>query len=303
MDGLLLLDKPEGMTSHDVVFHVRRALNTRSVGHCGTLDPLATGLMIMLIGEATKLSQYILERNKAYVVTAEVGYTTDTLDKTGQILSKSELIPSDEKILAEALKLSGDFELDVPIYSAAKVNGKKLYEYARSGESVTIPKKIMSFFDLELSSCQNGQLKAFMRCSKGSFIRSWVQLLGERLEVGACMVALRRTESMPYLLSDAITLEQLSKLSKSEVESCSAFVGMSRVLPEAPSIRVSGQTLVMLNNGLISHDLRSRLIALVNPEVDHLIKVISYSGNLLALLALESGKGFVIRRVFKEPQE
>lgn len=296
--GLLLLDKPEGFSSHDMVFHVRRALNTRAVGHCGTLDPMATGLMVMLIGDATKLSQYILERNKSYDVTAELGYTTDTLDRTGTELTRTPDIANEQEALHVAQGLVGDFDLPVPIYSAAKVDGKKLYEYARSGAEVEIPRKVMTFFDIKNLSTEPGLVRASLSCTKGSFIRSWVQLLGEKLGCGACMTALRRTESAPYSLSEAITLEQLAKISADQVQALPAFKPMSRVLPEVPAIRVKGLAQVMLLNGLISHDLRSRLIATVNPEKDQLVKIVSVDSELLALVALDPGKGFVIRRVF-----
>ena len=127
-DGLLLVDKPSGISSHDVVARLRRILGTKSVGHSGTLDPLASGLMACLINEGTKLSQYILEGDKGYRVQIKFGVRTDTLDITGQVLEEKSVTHSQEDLLREAYKLSGEMELQVPIYSAIKIQGQKLYE-------------------------------------------------------------------------------------------------------------------------------------------------------------------------------
>jgi tRNA pseudouridine55 synthase len=293
--GLILLNKPSGMTSHDVVAKVRRILGTKSVGHSGTLDPMASGLMVLLIGEGTKLSQYILERNKAYRVRAQLGIRTDTLDTTGQILETQSDLPPADKVREEALKLQGSFDLPVPIFSAAKVDGKKLYEYAREGKEVQIPMKTMSFFDLQIEAQGADWIDVSLRCSKGSFIRSWVEMLGQNLKVGAAMGALERTESLPYYLTQAITLEELEK---NGIQN--GFVPMSATLSEAKVIRIKGQDQVMMGNGLISHDLRTQLISTFQPGRDEVIKILSKeSGELLALIGLDPGKGFAIRRVFR----
>ncbi len=300
LHGLLLLNKPAGLTSHDVVARTRRILQTKSVGHSGTLDPMASGLMVLLIGEATKLSQYILERNKAYRVRAQLGTRTDTLDMTGTVLKTSTDIPSKEKVHSEALGLAGDFEWPIPIFSAAKVEGRKLYEYARAGEAVEIPKKVMSFFDLDIEDQGPDWIDVFIRCSKGSFIRSWVHELGERLGCGAAMSKLERTESLPYHLSQATSFEELeAQIAKGETN-LKGFVPMSATLSEAKVIRIKGQDQVMMGNGLISHDLRSHLIATFQPGRDEVVKILSAgTGELLALIGLEPGKGFAIRRVFR----
>ncbi len=302
--GLLLLDKPTGLTSHDVVAKVRRILGTKSVGHSGTLDPLASGLMVLLIGEATKLSQYILEQNKAYKVRAQLGLTTDTLDTTGQTLKTAAITSTRQQIREAAAALHGEMQLSVPLFSAAKVDGKKLYEYARRGQSIEPPVKTMKFFDLEVLDQGADWVEASMRCSKGSFIRSWVHLLGENLGCGAAMSQLRRTESMPYTLDQALSFEELEQVMKSLSEGQEpqgkGFVPMLAALPQAKLIRVKGQDQVMITNGLISHDLRTLLIATFQPGRDDVIKILAQeSGHLLALIGLESQKGFVFRRVFR----
>lgn len=300
--GLLLIDKIAGISSHDVVARARRILGTRAIGHCGTLDPMASGLMVLLVNEATKLSHYILEQDKEYLVRAQFGIVTDTLDVTGEILERRPVDISTQKMEQAALGLRGDFEWNVPMYSAAKVDGKKLYEYAREGKVIDVPKKTMSFLEVEVQGTGTDWLDARIRCSKGSFIRTWVHELGQKLGTGAAMSALRRTFSAPYSLNQAITLEQLeSALSKQmPLSESGAFIPMSAALPTWKVLRVKGQDRVLLSNGSISHDLRTQLIAQFHPEFDEGVKILDQeSGELMALVGLEAGKGFQIRRVFK----
>lgn len=302
--GLLLIDKPTGLTSHDVVAKVRRIMGTKSVGHSGTLDPLASGLMVLLIGEATKLSQYILEQNKAYKVKAKLGLTTDTLDITGQALKTEVVKVSLVQIRNAAMSLSGEMQLPIPLFSAAKVDGKKLYEYARQGQEIEPPLKVMNFFDLEFHSQGPDWVEMSMHCTKGSFIRSWVHLLGQKLGCGAAMSELRRTESQPYKLDQALTFEELENqmrdLPRDQQPQGRGFVPMLATLPQAKLIRVKGQDRVMISNGLISHDLRTLLIGSFQPGRDDVIKILAQeTGELLALIGIEPKKGFVFRRVFR----
>lgn len=294
-NGLLLVDKPSGISSHDVVARLRRILRTKAVGHSGTLDPLASGLMVCLINEGTKLSQYILEGDKGYRVRAQLGLRTDTLDTTGEVLERAAVDISRDRILEEALKLQGEMELEVPIYSAIKVQGKKLYEYARQEQEVSLPKKVMKFWDVTPVEIGPDWVEFDIKCSKGSYIRTWVDLLGKALGCGAAMSSLRRTWSAPYFLSQAHTLEEIES-----GNSGAAFVSMERALPQVKKIRVKGQDRVLLGNGQISHDLRSQLITYFNPDQDQYIQIVSAeAGNLLALIGLEHGRGFILRRVFK----
>lgn len=293
MNGLLLVNKPSGLTSHDVVARVRRILGTREVGHSGTLDPLASGLMVLLIGEATKLSAYVTEGDKSYHVSLKLGVTTDTLDSTGTVLSEKPVPVGPEEVVKAALALTGDFTLPIPMFSAKKVDGKKLYEYARAGESVEQPSKVMRFWNV--NSVGVGEYS--LSCSKGSFIRSWVQLLGERLGCGATMSGLIRTASHCFLLEDAKTLEQLESLGAASVSNL--LVPLDSALKGVKSIRVKGQDEGLMKNGQISHSLRSQLIARFNPSEDRIIQILpEEKGKLLALVGLDEGKGFTIKRVF-----
>lgn len=298
MHGLLLIHKESGMTSHDVVAKARRVLKTKAIGHTGTLDPMASGLMVLLVGEATKLSQYILEQNKAYRLTAKLGETTDTLDSTGKITSTSDKVVSRDEVAKEIHQLQGDLQLPVPIYSATKVDGKKLYEYAREDKPVEVPIKKMTFFDLKIECQGDKEVCVFMRCSKGAFVRAWIHRLGEVLGTGAVMTALERTESMPYTLDQALKLQDAEGVE--DKTTLKNFIPMTNVLPGTPIIRVQGQDLIMMGNGMISHALKNRLISTYKPDGENLVKIVSQDTNeLAALIGFEPGKGFVIRRVFR----
>lgn len=293
MNGLLLINKPAGLSSHDVVSKVRRILQTREVGHSGTLDPMATGLMVLLIGEATKLSSYVTEGDKSYKVGFKLGITTDTLDTTGTLQSEKQVLNSQSEIDATALSLSGVFNLPIPMFSAKKIEGKKLYEYAREGQSIEVPEKQMTFWNVE--KCGTNQFH--LHCSKGSFIRSWVSLLGEKLTCGAAMSSLERTSSHCYSLTDACNLEELSNKSAEEISKI--LVPMDQALKGVKSLRVKGQDAVLMRNGQISHSLRSQLITRFNPETDEVIQILPEGkGGILALVGLEKGQGFKIKRVF-----
>ncbi|MNK93263.1 tRNA pseudouridine synthase B [compost metagenome] len=252
-----------------------------------------------MINEGTKLSQYILEGDKGYRVRAQWGIRTDTLDTTGEVLETLAITHTMEQVVKEAMALQGEMEVEVPIYSAIKIQGKKLYEYAREDKAVEIPKKLMKFWDVTLVEQTPEWAEFDIKCTKGSYIRTWVDLLGKKLGSGAAMSALRRTWSSPYTIDQALTLENLEKIVGQGQEN-SAFVAMDRALPMVKRIRVKGQDQVLLGNGQISHDLRTQLISLFQPTQDQYIQVISQEGGrLLALIGLEPGKGFALRRVFK----
>ncbi|MBC7419518.1 MAG: tRNA pseudouridine(55) synthase TruB [Bdellovibrio sp.] len=301
MDGLLLVNKTPGMTSHDVVSRVRRILQTREVGHSGTLDPLASGLMVLLIGEATKLSAFVTEGDKAYQVGLKLGITTDTLDITGQVLTEKKVECSDEQLKSEANKIQGEMILPIPMYSAKKVDGKKLYEYAREGEVIEQPSKSMTFWNVE--PVQIGKEVQFqLACSKGSFIRSWVQLLGEKLGCGAAMSSLVRTKSHRFNLTDALTLEHLEVLPKSD--QVKMLIPLDQALNGVKSLRIKGQDAILMRNGQISHQLRIQLISKFNPDTDEIIQILPEKrGQILALIGLEKGVGFKIKRVFRYDTE
>ncbi len=297
--GLVLVRKPTGLTSHDVVARLRRILGTKSVGHAGTLDPLAEGLMVALVNEATKLSQYILEGDKAYRLRARLGVETDTLDITGKTLKTSPVSVTEERVQEAALHLQGVMSLKVPLYSAIKINGQKLYDYARKEQEIQVPHKDMNFWDIEFLGFDGVDAEFRFRCSKGSYVRSWIELLGLKLGCGATMCALTRTWSDPYDLEQSIRLEDFEADVKAGKQ-ISAMIPLEMALPSVKKVRVKGHDQILLGNGQISHDLRSLLITQFDPQKDNIIQVLSLSsGKLLALVGTEKDRGFVIKRVIK----
>lgn len=297
--GLVLVRKPPGVTSHDVVARLRRLFGTKSVGHAGTLDPMAEGLMVGLVNEATKLSQYILEGDKAYHLKLRLGIETDTLDTTGEVLKTSPVEVSADQVRDCGLRLHGEMKLKVPIYSAIKIKGQKLYDYARKEQEVEIPSKEMKFWDVEFLGFDGVEAEFRFKCSKGSYVRSWIELLGQQLGCGAAMSALTRTWSDPYVLEQSLRLEELEEGLRQGMD-LPALIPMEQALASVKKVRIKGHDQTLLSNGQISHDLRSFLITLFDPQKDEIIQVLSMTtGKLLALVGIEKDRGFVIKRVIK----
>ncbi len=210
MDGVLVIDKPSGMTSFDVVQRARRALKVKKVGHTGTLDPMATGVLPLCLGEATKIAQFITESTKAYDATLQLGATTDTLDADGKILEERPVPPMSAERLEQALEaFRGTFLQTPPMYSAVKVGGRRLYELARAGEEVERAAREVTVHELVLRDFSAAQVRLSVRCSKGFFVRVLAAELGEALGCCAHLTALRRTASGKLSVSDAVTLADL----------------------------------------------------------------------------------------------
>jgi tRNA pseudouridine55 synthase len=209
MHGIIVVDKPKGYTSRDVVNVVSKTLHTKKVGHTGTLDPLATGVLVLCVGDYTKFVQTLTDHDKEYLATIDFGIETDTLDITGKVLQRNGMTPSKDDLLEALQKFIGVQEQEVPIYSAKKVNGKKLYEYARNHESVDLPKQQIEIKELELISFEKNV--AVIRCvvSKGTYIRSLIRDLSHYLGVYGVMRELRRTKLGQFDLSLSFSIEQL----------------------------------------------------------------------------------------------
>lgn len=262
-DGILLIDKPKGLTSHDVVGKVRKILNIKKVGHAGTLDPLATGLMIVLVGRATRLSDYLLNQEKSYEVIVQLGLETDTLDAEGSVTHNYVGEYPDEDTVKNIVNtFKGEFEFPVPDYSAVKVKGKKLYEYARAGIEVPQVKKLMNFESVEFLSYENHQVRAKIKCSKGSFIRTWASELGKKLGVGGHVLGLRRTQSGDFNVVDSLTIEKLAELNFRDglvFPTLNGVLSLSNAMRHIPQIKLNqfeqklmldGQVPERINKGL-----------------------------------------------------
>ncbi len=212
MNGLLIVDKPAGWTSHDVVGKVRRLAGLRRVGHAGTLDPMATGVLVVLLGRATRAAEYAEAQVKGYDAHIRFGVTTDTLDTEGNVLTETGITPAPEEILAVLPQFTGEIEQIPPMYSAIKVGGKKLYEIARAGGEIERKARKVNITRLKLGRrLENGDYELAVECSKGTYIRSLCADIGAVLGCGGCMSALRRTYSGGFRAEDAMTLEEIER--------------------------------------------------------------------------------------------
>lgn len=208
MNGILLINKPKGITSSDVVIKLRKILNTKKIGHTGTLDPLAQGLLVITVGEATKISSILIDHNKEYIATFKLGIKTDTYDTEGKILEENP-IPKDLDIEKMILDFKGTYLQEVPIYSSVKVNGKKLYEYARNNIEVELPKREVNIEEIEVLDNTNNIVKIKCKVSKGTYIRSLINDIGNKMGCGATMTELIRTKVDNFSIEDSYTLEDI----------------------------------------------------------------------------------------------
>jgi tRNA pseudouridine55 synthase len=212
MNGFLLIDKPEGITSFGVVAKVRKVLGIKKVGHCGTLDPQATGLLIICLGKATKLAQFVSKQSKKYLAEITLGYVSTTLDRDGELTAHlPEIKPTLEDILTLIPEFAGDIEQLAPAYSAVKHQGKPLYKYARNNQSVEEKKRQVHVSEINVTAYEYPQLKIEVVCSSGTYIRSIAHDLGQRLNCGGYISNLRRAAIGRWRLENAIRLEDIQE--------------------------------------------------------------------------------------------
>ena len=210
MNGVLFIDKKENMTSRDVVNEVCKLLHTKKVGHTGTLDPLASGVLILCVGTYTKLVESLTSQDKTYVATMKLGVKTDTGDITGNVLERNSKSFSEEDITLAFQNFPKEYEQTVPMYSAVKVNGKKLYEYARNGEKIDLPKRVVHIYDLKILSINNDEIEFETRVSKGTYIRSLIEDIASSLGTIATMSSLRRIKQGNVSIKDCISISNLT---------------------------------------------------------------------------------------------
>ena len=214
MDGFLLLDKEKGISSNQLVQKVKKSLSLKKVGHLGTLDPMATGLMILAINRATKFSSYFLESDKSYDASIQLGSSTDTDDAMGNIISSSDIIPNEKDINESLASFIGQSMQTAPFFSALKHKGKPLYKYAREGEFISKPPREINIFSIENIICEHNKCSFIVHCSKGTYIRSIARDLGDKLNSGGHLSALRRLSQGIFNIKNAMTIEniELNKL-------------------------------------------------------------------------------------------
>ena len=244
MDGVLVVDKPEGMTSHDVVAVARRALGEKRIGHTGTLDPLATGVLPLACGRATRLVRFLTASDKEYDAVIEFGRTTDTYDVTGEETSRTGVQPTREQVDAAVASLTGDYLQMPPAYSAKKVGGRRAYEMARRDEAVELTAVPVRVSRAEVTAFSGSRATVSLTCSAGFYVRSFAYELGIRVNAGACLEALRRTRSGEFRLAEATTLEALQDgLAETDL------IPMGRLLPAFASVTLSDEGVTRVSHG------------------------------------------------------
>ena len=211
MDGIIIIDKEPGFTSHDVVAKLRGICGQKKIGHTGTLDPAATGVLPVCLGSGTRLCDMLTDTDKEYVAELLLGVETDTQDTTGRVLATREVNVSREELRAAVFSFAGDYGQVPPMYSALKVNGKKLYELAREGKEVERKARQVKIHEIEILDCSLPVVKLRVACSKGTYIRTLCADIGARLGCGGTMQSLRRTAAGRFRLEDAVTLERVQE--------------------------------------------------------------------------------------------
>lgn len=247
MNGIILVNKPYGYTSRDVVNILCKKFKTKKIGHTGTLDPIATGVLILCIGSATKLVEALTSDDKEYVATVELGTLTDTLDNTGNVIKEEKTNVNVNQIKKALEKMQGVYEQEVPIYSAVKINGKKLYEYAREGINVDLPKRMVNIKSLELINnikYENNKTTFQIRChvSKGTYIRSLVNDIAHELGTVGTMTSLNRVKQGIFNISDSYTLEDIENDNYK-------LLSIKEALSNVKQVIVSGEELFKIKNG------------------------------------------------------
>lgn len=269
MNGILLVNKEKDYTSRDVVNKVGKILGTKKVGHTGTLDPLATGVLVLCVGSSTKLNEILTSTYKEYEAEITLGLLTDTLDITGNVLKEENVNVNKEQILESLNKMTGKYIQEVPIYSAVKVNGRKLYEYARAGESVELPKREVDIKKLELVGdirYMDNKTIFNIKClvSKGTYIRALVDDIAISLNTIGVMSKLKRTKQGKFKLEDCYTLDDIENGNY-------RLISVDEVLSEYPRVMVEGIEEKLVSNGAIIDNKWNKREILFIDKNNHLI--------------------------------
>jgi len=249
VNGLLVIDKPAGMTSHDVVAIVRRATGERSTGHLGTLDPMATGVLPLLLGKYTRLAQFFSQAEKRYTGTIRFGFATDTFDAEGTPAGDpAALTKSLDELRALAARFSGEMLQTPPVFSAKKINGVPAHKLARAGKEVPVKPARIFIHDFTLTSLAGDEASFTMQVSAGGYVRSVAQELGQLAGCGAHLSSLRRTQAGVFTLENAITVDELKQATLEQIEA--RTIHARTLLPEMPSVTIDAETAGRIRNGM-----------------------------------------------------
>ena len=289
--GVLAVHKGEGMTSHDVVNKVRRLYNTKRVGHAGTLDPLATGVLVVLVGRAAKACEYISSDRKTYRATLRLGLTTDTEDITGEVLTKSENIPDSETVKAVCREFVGEVKQIPPMYSALKVNGQKLYDLARQGVTVEREARDITVFALDCEATDTPtDYILTVTCSGGTYIRTLCADIGAKLGCGGVMATLERAEACGISLEECRTVDELEKMSEDERQAI--LLPTERLFDDLEAVKLPAFFEKLFRDGCPIYQKKIK----TNYPVGSRVKICSENGKFFALgTVVEREEGTAIK--------
>ena len=288
MNGILIIDKPSGWTSQDVCSKLRGLFHERRIGHGGTLDPMATGVLPVFLGRATRAASYSENSSKTYEAGVRLGLVTDTQDITGSIMSSCAAQVSPEELAAVLSRFTGPQRQVPPMYSAVKIGGKKLYDLARKGVTVERKSREITVHSLELIGSQGGDYVIRVRCSKGTYIRTLLNGIGQAPGCGACMAPLRRTQAAGYTLADSVSL--LTLMEEDEDRRRGHVLPLDSMFRMHPSVTVSGRALTLAKCGSPFP---------CSPELSGPVRVYDEGGNFLLLGSCADGVCTTVKNFFE----
>ncbi len=277
ISGVIVIDKPIGMTSHDVVQIVRKGTNIRRAGHTGTLDPRASGVLVVLVGPAVRLSEYVSASDKRYQAVIQLGTTTDTYDADGRVLATTSVDISEKQFDDVLQSFVGQIEQVPPPYSSVKVKGRHAYDMARNGEEVDLEPRTINVYNLDLLEWAPPEAVIDVYCSSGTYVRSLAHDLGEKLGCGAHLIGLRRTKSGRFTLRDAVPLRKLRDAFENDTWQ-NFVIPAAEALSDWPAIELTAEQLDIVRHG-------RRIPAEIG--VGNMARAISDDGELIGLLELD----------------
>ena len=301
--GMINVYKEKGFTSHDVVAKLRGICKQKNIGHTGTLDPDAVGVLPVCLGCATRLCDMLTDKDKEYVAVLRLGITTDTQDATGKVLAEKEVSVSEEEVRAVIASFEGEQLQIPPMYSALKVNGKKLYELAREGKEIERKARPIVVHEIEILSENMPEFTIRVKCSKGTYIRTICYDIGQKLSCGGVMVSLKRTKVGNFGIEDAYTLSQIEDMAK-EGKLCEILLPVEKVFEKLPEIRVKETAMKALLNG---NQLKKEEILMLSDEAlkAEEVRVYGADGRFYGVYGYQEGRKLFcpIKMFFPEQTE
>ncbi len=288
MNGIILIDKPQDWTSHDVVAKLRGILHERRIGHSGTLDPLATGLLVVFVGRATRAVEFAEADSKEYIAGLRLGLSTDTQDISGNVIAECSDLPDEGAVRRAVNSFIGDIEQIPPMYSAIKIGGKKLYELARKGQSVERAPRKITVSSIEIIGREGGDYLLKIACSKGTYIRTLCNDIGASLGCGACMSSLRRVRAGAFSIEDAHSIDEVEN-AVNDGRVVDIMLPVDTLFSALPELKVSESAAKRLKTG--------NIIKISAHDCDY--RVYSESGEFLLAGKAENGKLKTIKSFFE----